>query len=345
MKAALLYGARDIRVEELPEPKIRQPGDAIVRVLLSCVCGSDLWDYRDSEPLDIPVRMGHEFLGVVEEVGTEVSLLRPGNVVVAPFLWNDGSCFYCQHGLPTSCLRGGWWGAPDVDGGQGEFVRVPYADATLVPAPVAPDDGVLPALLPLSDVLGTGHHAAVMSGVRAGSTVMVIGDGAVGLCAVLAARRLQAGRIIMLGSNPARTKLAQSFGATDIVTERGQQAIEQVLELTGGIGADHALECVGTDLSWAAALGGLRDGGSLGFVGVPGGVTDAISVRQTFRRNLSIAGGVAPVRAYLPELMPEVLDGRLDASAVFDRVVDFAHIPDGYAAMDDRSAIKVLIRA
>jgi threonine dehydrogenase-like Zn-dependent dehydrogenase len=345
VRAALIHGDHDVRIAEVPDPTLAEPSDAIVRVLLSCICGSDLWGYRGAYPIPEPRRAGHEFLGLVTEVGADVRTLKVGDVVVAPFVWSDGDCYYCRRGLQTSCLRGGGWGAPGVDGGQGEAVRVPFADGTLVALPVDVTDERLPALLTLSDVMGTGHHAAVSAGVQPGETVAVVGDGAVGLCAVIAAKRLSAGRIIMMSRNERRSALARKFGADDIVAERGDDAIARVKDLTEGLGADRVLECVGTDLAWTTAVGTVRDGGRIGYVGVPAGVINGLELRPFFGRNIGIGGGVAPARAYIPELLPDILSGRIDPSPVFDQTVDVEHIPDGYAAMDQRTAIKVLVDA
>jgi threonine dehydrogenase-like Zn-dependent dehydrogenase len=343
MRAAVVHGARDVRVEELPDPQIVEPTDAVVQVVLSCICGSDLWAYRGIAPVREPRRAGHEFLGVVTEAGSAVSTLSVGDVVVAPFVWSDGTCFYCERGLQTSCLHGGGWGAPGVDGGQGEFVRVPYADGTLVPLPVGVDDPRLPALLTLSDVLGTGHHAAVAAGLEPGESVAVVGDGAVGLCATLAARRLGAGRIIVMSRHEPRAELARRFGAHEIVPERGDEAVARIRELTEGRGADRVLECVGTDDAWATAVGAVRDGGRIGYVGVPAGVEEGLGLRPFFSRNIGIGGGVAPVRAYIEELLPDVLSGAVDPGPVFDLTIKLDEIADGYAAMDERRAIKVLV--
>jgi len=346
MRAATFQAPYDVRVGQVPDPTLRQPGDAVVRVLLACVCGSDLWGYRGESRRTPGQRLGHEFLGVVEEVGADVATLRPGDLVVAPFVWSDGSCEYCRDGLTTSCVHGGFWGEPGSDGGQGEAVRVPYADATLValPAEAAGDDTLLPALLTLSDVLGTGHHAALAAGVRPGATVAVVGDGAVGLCGVLAARRLGAERIVMLGRHPARTELARTFGATDVVAERGDAAVAAVRELTGGSGAHAVIEAVGTEQSMATALGVARDGGAIGYVGVPHGAGAGLNLSDMFDRNIAVRGGVAPVRTYIPELLPDVLSGAIDPSPVFDLTVDLAGVPDGYRAMDERTALKALVR-
>jgi threonine dehydrogenase-like Zn-dependent dehydrogenase len=294
--------------------------------------------------------MGHEFVGVVEDVGDDVSGVRSGDLVIAPFLWSDGTCEYCRRGLQTSCLHGGGFGGRDrqhrlVDGGQGEAVRVPEADGTLVSVPRAPeavDARLLAALLSLSDVMGTGHHAALAARVAPGSTVAVVGDGAVGLCGVLAARRLGASRIVAMSRHPARQEVARRFGATDVVEERGEDGARAVAEILGGIGADGVLECVGSDTSMQQALATVRDGGAVGYVGVPHGIE--LPVGQLFRRNVSVGGGVAPARAYLPELLADVLAGRIDPSPVFDVELPLDEVADGYRAMHERTAIKVLLR-
>jgi hypothetical protein len=286
--------------------------------------------------------MGHEFIGVVEAIGTDVQTVEAGDLVVSPFLWSDGTCVFCQEGLQSECLHGGRYGFDDVDGGQGEAVRVPRADGTLVVLPAVVDDLLMPSLLTLSDVMGTGHHAAVAADVRPGKTVAVVGDGAVGLCGVIAAKRLGAARIILLGSNPDRIALGTEFGATDVVSERGDEAVERVRELTDGLGTHSVLECVGLEQSTLTALRITRPGGAVGRVGLPqeNSVPDAIA---TFFRNVTIGGGPAPVRAYIEELLPDVLDGRIEPGRVFDRVASLDEVPDGYRAMNEREAIKVLI--
>ncbi len=345
MRATIIHGGFDVRVEDVPDPVLLEPTDAIVRVLLSCICGSDLWPYRSTTPRrNGPGRIGHEFLGVVEETGRDVASVRPGDVVVAPFMWSDGTCPHCRAGIHTSCLHGGGWGSDRVDGGQGEAVRVPQADGTLVAAPVEPDDERLPALLTLSDVMGTGHHAALAAGVGPGSHVAVVGDGAVGLCGVLAARRLGAERITLLGRHPDRIAVGRAFGATDVVTERGDDAVARVLEMTDGLGVPHVLECVGMQSSWDTAVAIARPGGTVGYVGVPNGLESGLPIRAMFGNNVSVHGGVAPVRAYLPELMADVLSGAIDPSPVFDLELPLDRAPEGYAAMDERRAIKVLLR-
>ncbi|MEJ8634154.1 MULTISPECIES: zinc-dependent alcohol dehydrogenase family protein [Streptomyces] len=345
MRATVIHAPHDIRVEEVPDPVVQQPTDVVLRVLRACICGSDLWAYRGESARQPGQRIGHEFLGVVEEAGAEVTGLRPGDLVVAPFVWSDGICEYCAAGLQTSCPRGGFWGSVGSDGGQGEAVRVPFADGTLVklPADAASDDRLLTALLALSDVLGTGHHAAVGAGVTRGTTVAVVGDGAVGLCGVLAAKRLGAERIIALGRHEARTDIARTFGATDVVAERGDAAVEAVRELTGG-GAHAVIEAVGTEQSMRTAVGITRDGGAIGYVGVPHGSGTGLDLSVMFDRNISLRGGVAPVRAYIPELLPDVLDGSVDPSPVFDLSVGLDGVPAGYRAMDERTALKVLVK-
>ncbi|NDZ79405.1 zinc-dependent alcohol dehydrogenase family protein [Streptomyces sp. SID10853] len=346
MRATVIHAPHDVRVEEVPDPAVQHPTDAVVRVLRACICGSDLWAYRGVAARVPGQRIGHEFLGIVEEAGSGVRGFAAGDLVVAPFVWSDGTCEYCADGLTTSCPQGGFWGSVGSDGGQGEAVRVPFADGTLVrlPADAASDDRLLTALLALSDVMGTGHHAAIGAGVRPGSTVAVVGDGAVGLCGVLAARRLGAERIIALGRHRARTDIALTFGATDIVAVRGDEAVAAVRELTGGQGAHAVIEAVGTEQSMATAVAVTRDGGAIGYVGVPHGSGTGLDLSDMFDRNISLRGGVAPVRTYIPELLADVLDGTIDPSPVFDRTVALDEVPDGYRAMDERTALKVLVK-
>jgi threonine dehydrogenase-like Zn-dependent dehydrogenase len=287
--------------------------------------------------------MGHEFIGIVEDTGSEVSGLEKGDLVVAPFLWCDNTCDRCTEGLQSSCRHGGGWGSPNVDGGQGEAVRVPQALGTLVKLPVEPDSALMPSLLTLSDVFCTGHHCAVTAGVGPRTTVTVVGDGAVGLCAVLSAKRLGAERILLMGRHRERTDLGREFGATDVIVERGDEGIERVRELTGGDGTHAVLECVGTTPSLEMAFGVARDGGFVSRVGVPQD-DDVPFSRKYFMRNITLTGGVAPARAYIDELMPDVLDGVVEPGRVFDRTIDIEEIPDGYRAMADREALKVLIR-
>ncbi|MFD7088453.1 zinc-binding dehydrogenase [Streptomyces sp. NPDC059896] len=309
------------------------------------MCGSDLWAFRGVATRVAGQRIGHEFLGIVEEAGSEVTGFTRGDFVLAPFVWSDGVCDFCREGLHTSCPEGGIWGEVGSDGGQGEAVRVPFADGTLVklPGEAAGEEKLLPGLLALSDVMSTGHHAAVAAGVRPGSTVAVVDDGAVGLCGVLAARRLGAERIIALGRHRARTDIARAFGATDVVAGRGDAAVDAVKELTGGQGAHAVLEAVGTEESMRTAVSIARDGGAVGYVGVPHGGSAGVPIAQMFDRNVALVGGVAPARAYIPELLPDVLSGAIEPGLVFDRTVDLDGVPDGYRAMDDRSALKVRI--
>ena len=337
-----MYEAGDVRVETVPDAGLVEPTDAVVAVTHAAICGSDLWPYKSMEPSETGRRMGHEFIGVVESVGDDVRTVKAGDVVVTPFVWSDGTCVFCREGLHTSCLHGGRYGVDGVDGGQGEAVRVPQADGTLVVLPVARDDALMPSLLTLSDVMATGHHAALSADVGPGKTVAVVGDGAVGLCGVLAARRLGAERIILLGRHPDRIAIAREFGATDVVSERGDEAIERVRELTDGFGAHSVLECVGLEESTLTALGIARIGGTVGRVGVP--QEDSVpEASRTFFDNVTIAGGPAPARAYIEELLPDVLEGRIQPGRVFDRTGRIDDVPDGYRAMNEREALKVLI--
>jgi threonine dehydrogenase-like Zn-dependent dehydrogenase len=342
MKATVMYGAKDVRVETVPDARLVEPTDALVTVTRACICGSDLWPYNAMARSAIGNRMGHEFIGVVEAVGASVRTVKKGDLVVAPFAWSDGTCEFCQQGLQTSCLHGGWWGGTVLDGGQGEAVRVPQADGTLVVLPVGPDHALMPSLLTLSDVMGTGHHAALTARVGPGKIAAIIGDGAVGLCGVIAARRLGAERIIMLGRHADRIALAREFGATDVVSDRGDAAIGAVRELTNGLGAHAVLECVGHGDAMRTAVSIARPGGAVGRVGLP--QEDEIPKGQaTFYANITIGGGPAPVRAYMEELLPDVLEGRIQPGRVFDRITDIDGVPDGYRAMNDREAIKVMI--
>ena len=348
MRATLIHAARDIRVEDVPDPVLRTGSDAIVRVTAACVCGSDLWPYRGIVGTDEPRRIGHEFVGVVEDVGAEVSTLGKGDFVIAPFVISDNTCVQCRNGVQTSCENGAGWGSEDddgffVDAGQGEAVRVPLADGTLVTAPKPESDDLLASLLTLSDVMGTGHHAAIAAGVRAGSTVVVVGDGAVGLCGVLAARRLGAERVVAMSRHADRQALARDFGASDIVAERGDAGVAEVKDLLGGVGADAVLECVGTKESMDQAIAAARDGGRVGYVGVPAGGAE-LPIRTLFGRNVSVGGGVAPVRAYFDALLPDVLSGAIDPGRVFDLVLPLAEAPEAYAAMDERRSIKAMLR-
>lgn len=348
MRATLIHGTRDVRLEEVPDPTLLRSTDALVRVTASCVCGSDLWPYRGINPVERPRQIGHEFVGVVEEVGAEVRTVRPGQFVIAPFRYSCGECAHCRYGVHTSCVKGGQgWGGQDGDGHptpacQSEMVRVPYADGTLVATPEVPGEDQLASMLALSDVMATGWHCAVSAGVQEGETVVVVGDGAVGLSAVLAAARLGAGRVIAMSRHEPRQAVAREFGATDIVVERGAEGGERVLELTDGVGAERVLECVGTGDSMTQAFACARPGGAVGFVGVPHAVEVPIS--GMFRSNVRLAGGVAPVRRYLPQLRDDVLSGEIDPGRVFDLTLPLAEVAEAYAAMDERRAIKVLLR-
>lgn len=343
MKAAIFKGKGIIAVEEHPRPTITEPTDAVVRVVLSCVCGSDLWFYRGiSEHLHGPI--GHEFIGIVEETGRDVRGVNPGDFVVAPFAFSDGTCLNCKAGFHTACIHGGFFGqGADGDGGQAEFVRVPQADGTLVPVPGENvSEPALASLLALTDVMPTGYHAALSAQVKKGDTVAVVGDGAVGLCGVLGAKLLGAERIIVLGSTHRdRQQLASEWGATEIVEVRGEEAIAAVQDRTEGYGADAVLECVGTEDSTETAFAIARPGAIVGRVGVPHGVT--MDAAKSFYRNVGMRGGPAPARAYQPELIAAVLEGSLDPGRVFDLRIDLERIADGYAAMDERRAIKALV--
>lgn len=343
MRAAVYHGPEDIRVESVPDPELSSPTDAIVRVTHTAVCGSDLWFYRGESEREAPSRVGHEPMGIVEEVGDDVRSVEPGDRVFAPFVISCGSCEFCRKGLHTSCVNGDSWGG-DNGGCQGEYIRCTQADGTLVRIPErhADDEDTLRALLPLTDVMGTGHHAAINAGVEAGSTCAVVGDGAVGLCGVLAARRLGAERIIALGHHEDRLDIAEEFGATDLVTERGEAAVERVNELTNG-GVNHVLECVGAASAMETAAGICRPGGTVGYVGVPHGLEGGLDLFPFFGDNISLRGGVAPVRAYAEELMADVLQGTLDPSPIFTKTVDLDGVPEGYRAMHEREAVKVLV--
>lgn len=343
MKAAIFKGKNTIEVGQRPDPTIENPTDAIVRVVRGCVCGSDLWYYRGINEHKVG-SIGHEYIGVIEAVGDAVTDLAVGDLVIAPFTYNDGTCPACQHGYQSNCEHGGAFGNGDIDGGQGEKVRAPFAGTTLVKVPGKETDFTddqLASFTALSDVMCTGYHAAVSAGVKEGDTVAVVGDGAVGLSAVLAAKKLGATRIIALSRNPARQVVAKEFGATDIVEKRGDDAIEAVLRLTEGAGVDAALECVGTDQSITTCAGIVRAGGMVGAVGVP--LYEEFEYKTLFWRNVGIKGGVAPARQYLPELLEDVLAGRINPGRIFDFTTDLDHVADAYAAMDERRAIKSLL--
>ena len=343
MRATIMYGPGDVRVEHVPDSTIIEPTDALVVVTHAAICGSDLWPYRGYGDFRAAGnRMGHEFIGVVEAVGSEVRTLKRGDLVAAPFAVSDGTCVFCRAGLHTSCVQGHFWDELELEGGQAEAVRVPLADGTLYRLPVSQDNALMPALLTLTDVMATGHHAAVTSRVGPGKIAAVVCDGAVGLCGVIAAKRLGAEQIILLGRRPDRLELGKAFGASDVVTERDEEAVERVRQLTNGYGAHSVLECVGTDLSMQTSLSIARPGGAIGRVGVPHNVTIP-AADPTFFNNLTVSGGPAPSRAYFDELLPDVLEGRIEPGRVFDFVGSIDKVPDGYRAMDDRSAIKVMI--
>ncbi|WP_406308970.1 zinc-dependent alcohol dehydrogenase family protein [Streptomyces sp. NBC_00623] len=339
MRGAVLYAPGDVRFEERDDPKIINPTDAIIRTAATCVCGSDLWDYRGINPVDQPAPFGHEYVGVVEEVGSDVHTIKPGQFVIGSFFASDNTCANCKNGYQTNCLHREFVGA---EGCQAEKIRIPLADGTLVATPEQPAEEHITGLLACSDVMGTGWYAAVAAEVKPGDTVAVVGDGAVGLCAVIAAKELGAGRIIAMSRHEPRQKLAREFGATDIVVERGDDGIAHIKELTGGIGADRVLECVGTAQSMQQALRSTRPGGNVGFVGVPHGV--AIDGEELFYSHVGLRGGPAPVREFLPDLIDRVLSGRITPGKVFDLVLPLEEVAEGYRAMDERRAIKTLLR-
>ncbi|MFD4228061.1 zinc-dependent alcohol dehydrogenase family protein [Streptomyces sp. NPDC058545] len=339
MRGAVLYAPGDVRFEERDDPKIINPTDAIIRTTATCVCGSDLWDYRGINRVDRPTPFGHEYVGVVEEVGSDVHTIKPGQFVIGSFFASDNTCANCRNGYQTNCLHREFVGA---EGCQAERIRIPLADGTLVATPEQPAEKHIAGLLACSDVMGTGWYAAVAAEVKPGDTVAVVGDGAVGLCAVIAAKELGAGRIIAMSRHEPRQKLAREFGATDIVAERADDGIARIKELTGGIGADRVLECVGTEQSMQQALRSTRPGGNVGFVGVPHGV--AIDGEELFYSHVGLRGGPAPVREFLPDLIDRVLSDRIDPGKVFDLVLPLAQVAEGYRAMDERRAIKTLLR-
>lgn len=337
MRATTIHAARDIRVEEVPDPQLRKPTDAIVKVTAGCICGSDLWPYRGENPVKAGATIGHECIGVVEEVGGEVSAFRPGDFVIVPFCHCDNTCPHCAVGAQSACENLGM-----TISGQAEYARVTQADGSLVATDGVPDEALLPSILALTDVMPTGWHAAVSAGVKAGDTVMVVGDGAVGLCGVLAASVMGAERIIAMSRHAPRQEIARAFGATHVVAARGEEAQAEINELTGGIGVDAALECVGTDDAMRTAIEATRPGGGVGFVGVPHGVK--LPIGTLFARNVGLRGGMAPVRRYLPELLDLVTSGRIEPGKVFDSVLPLSEAPEGYRAMDERRAVKVMLR-
>lgn len=343
MRATIMYAAGDVRIENVPDARIIESTDAIIMVTTASICGSDLWPYRGfSEFGEAGRSMGHEAIGVVEAIGADVHKIKVGDLVAMPFAYSDGTCVHCREGIHTSCVHGGFFGISEDGGAQAEAIRIPQAEGTLVVLPVARDNALMPSLLTLTDVMATGHHAAVSARVAPRKIAAVVGDGAVGLCAVIAAKRLGAEQIILMGRHEDRIALAHDFGATDVVRERDEAAIEHVREITGGYGVHSVLECVGTDQSMHMALNIARPGGAIGRVGVPHDVTIPATA-PTFYKNLTIGGGPAPARAYFDSLLPDVLDGRIEPGRVFDRVVRLDEVPAGYRAMDERQAIKVMI--
>ena len=337
MQGAVLYGPRDMRFEKRDDPKILKPTDAIIRTSAACVCGSDLWPYRGINPITKPTPMGHEYCGIVEEIGGEVTSVKPGQFVIGSFFASDNTCPNCRRGYQSSCRQ-----RELVGDAQAPLLRVPLADGTLVATPDIPPDGMIPSLLTLSDVMGTGWFAADAASVKPGSTVVVVGDGAVGLLGVLSARQMGAARIIAMSRHKTRQNLAREFGATDIVPERADEAVARIQELTNGIGADSVLECVGTQESMMQAVRSTRPGGCVGFVGVPHGVQ--LDGEMLFYSHVRLHGGPAPVRRYLPELIDLVWDGKINPGKVFDLVLPLDRVAEGYRAMDERRAIKSLLR-
>jgi len=337
MRATTIHAPRDIRLSDVPDPQVEKDTDAIVKVVASCVCGSDLWPYRGENDIKPGDTIGHEAVGIVEEVGSAVHSFRPGDFVVVPFDHCDNTCVHCLAGMQSGCENLGF-----TTSGQAEYTRVNQAEGSLVKTDDMPDAGMIPSLLSLSDVMATGWHAAVAAGVTKGSTAVVVGDGAVGLCGVLAAAQLGAERVIAMSRHEPRQEIARTFGATDIVGERGKEGAERIAELTKGVGADAVLECVGTDQSMKTAFRIARPGSTVGFVGVPHGVQ--LPVGLMFSRNVGLAGGMAPVRKYLPELLDLVLDGTINPGLVFDLTLPLDEVAEGYRAMDERRAIKVLLQ-
>ncbi len=337
MKATTIHDTRDIRFGEVADPVLEAPTDAIVKVVAGCICGSDLWPYRGENPITAGDTIGHECIGVVEEVGSEVRDFKPGDFVVVPFDHCDNTCAHCRAGMQSACVNLGM-----TNSGQGEYARVAQADGSLVATHGTPDAAMLPSLLALSDVMPTGWHAAVAAGVREGGTVVVVGDGAVGLCGVLAAAQMGAEKVIAMSRHESRQKIATAFGATHLVAERGREGAAAVKEITDGIGADAVLECVGTDQSMGTAFAVARPGSTVGFVGVPHGVE--LPVSRMFQKNVGLAGGMAPVRRYLPDLMELVTSGTINPGLVFDLTLPLADVAEGYAAMDERRAIKVMLQ-
>jgi threonine dehydrogenase-like Zn-dependent dehydrogenase len=336
MRVTTIHGTRDIRLEDRPRPTIDAPTDAVIKVSASCICGSDLWPYRGENEITPGDTIGHEMIGIVEEVGNDVRSFRPGDFVIAPFCHSDNTCPHCRAGMTSACANRGF-----TTGGQGEYAKVTQAEGSLVKTDGVPDASLLPSLLTLSDVFPTGWHCAVAAGVKPGDTVVVVGDGAVGLCAVLAAAQMGAERVVAMSRHEDRQKIARQFGATHIVAERGKEGADRIKDLTDGVGADAVLECVGTHDSMLQAFGCARPGSTVGFVGVPHGVE--LPLRRMFTMNIGLAGGMAPVRAYLPELLELVASGAVDPGLVFDARMPLEQVAEGYRAMDERRAIKVYL--
>src|SRR5512132_489901 len=339
MRGAVLYAPGDVRVEERQDPRILAPTDAIIRLSATCVCGSDLWPYRGIEAVDEPFPMGHEYVGIVQEVGGEVRNITPGQFVVGSFFASDNTCEICQAGYQSSCVNGQPIGA---SGAQAESLRVPLADGTLVATPELPPEELIPSLLAASDVLGTGWFGAVAAEAGPHKTVAVVGDGAVGLLAVLAARKLGAERIIAMSRHQPRQQLAVEFGATDVVTERGAAGVARIKALTGGLGAHSVVEAVGTQESMLQAIGSTRPGGHIGYVGVAHGVE--LPGEELFFSHVHLHGGPAPVRRFLPELIDLIWNRQIDPGKVFDLTLPLDQAAEGYRAMDERRAIKTLLR-
>jgi threonine dehydrogenase-like Zn-dependent dehydrogenase len=336
MRATTLHGTRDIRVSEVPDPVVSRPTDAVVKVVAGCICGSDLWPYRGENPITPGDTIGHECIGVVEEVGAEVRSFKPGDFVVVPFDHCDNTCPHCRFGAQNACENLGF-----TVSGQAEYALVTQAEGSLVATGGTPDPGLIPSVLTIADVMPTGWHAAVSAGVREGGTAVVVGDGAVGLCGVLAASVMGAETIIAMSRHEPRQAVARKFGATHVVAERGEEGVAAVKDITGGVGADAVLECVGTDAAMGTAFAIARPGSRVGFVGVPHGVE--LPVRRMFQKNIGLAGGMAPTRRYMPELLELVLSGRIEPGLVFDLTVPLDEVAEGYRAMDERRAIKVLV--
>ena len=337
MRVTTIHAPGDIRLEERPRPEITAPTDAVIKITAGCICGSDLWPYRGENDITPGSTIGHEMVGVVEEVGADVRSFAPGDFVIVPFCTCDNTCPHCLNGAHSACRNGGF-----TTGGQGEYGLVTQAEGSMVKTDGMPDADLVPSLLTLSDVFPTGWHCAVSAGVKKGDTVVVVGDGAVGLCGVLAAAQMGAERVIAMSRHESRQEIARAFGATDVVAERGKEGAAVIKQLTDGVGADAVLECVGTNDAMAQAFAVARPGSMVGFVGVPHGVE--LPVSRMFAKNVGLAGGVAPVRRYLPELLDLVTSGAVNPGLVFDTVLPLDQVAEGYRAMDQRTAIKVMLQ-